>query len=66
MKTLIAPAAALLAVALFAAAIVLAPRPAAANPTYAQQTGKQCTFCHTQPPALNTQGKSFQAHGHKL
>jgi len=67
MKILLAPAAALIAVAVIAATMVSAPRPAAAKPEFAQQTGKPCAFCHSPgPPTLNDQGKSFQSKGHKL
>jgi cytochrome c553 len=55
-------------VAVFAASMTMlvASRPAAANPQFAQQTGKACAFCHTAPPALNDQGKAFKAKGNKL
>lgn len=52
--------------ALVAGTVVFAPKKAEANPTYAAQTGKACTFCHTAPPNLNATGKKFQANGHKL
>ena len=41
-------------------------RDASASAKYAQATGKPCAFCHATPPALNDQGKKFQANGHKL
>ncbi len=40
--------------------------PGQANPQFAQQTGKGCSFCHTKPPALNATGKKFKANGYKL
>ncbi len=48
---------------------VLAPHEAQALPTYAQQTGKACGYCHVSPSgggALKPAGKKFQAIGHKL
>ena len=51
---------------LVAAALTLGSREAAAKPEFAQQTGKPCGFCHSQPPALNDQGKKFKANGFKL
>ena len=51
---------------LMAAALTLGSREAAAKPEFAQQTSKPCGFCHTQPPALNDQGKAFKAKGNKL
>lgn len=54
------------AVSLSALMLTVAPRQAAANPGFAQQTGKACTFCHSAPPALNDQGKKFKANGNKL
>jgi hypothetical protein len=67
MKIFLAPAAALIAVALIAATMVFAPRPAAAKPEFAQATGKPCTFCHSPaPPTLGPPGKAFKAKGYKL
>ena len=67
MKTILfAGTAAVAAAALFATAMTFAPQPAAAGPAFAQQTGKPCTFCHSQAPALNEQGKAFKAKGNKL
>lgn len=60
--TLVSGATALLLVA----ALTFAPQEAQANPKFAQQTGKACTFCHTAPPALNDSGKKFKANGNKL
>jgi hypothetical protein len=51
---------------LIAAATTLGSREAAANPKFAQETGKPCGFCHTAPPTLNDQGKAFKAKGNKL
>ena len=51
---------------LVAAVVTLGTREAAANPKFAQETGKPCGFCHAAPPALNDQGKKFKANGNKL
>lgn len=51
------------------ATIMLPPQKARALPTYAQQTGKACGFCHHNPAgggARNANGKKFEANGHKL
>jgi hypothetical protein len=53
-------------VGLLAAATTFSPRSADANPAMAQQTGKQCGFCHSKAPQLNAQGKKFKAKGNKL
>jgi hypothetical protein len=52
--------------ALLANASILLSRPAEANQAFSQQTGKGCPFCHTAPPALNSNGKKFKANGNKL
>jgi hypothetical protein len=67
MISLVSVAAAAAAVVLVAGlAMTMSTREAAASAKYTQATGKPCTFCHTAPPALNPQGKKFQANGHKL
>ncbi len=48
------------------ATVTVVPQQAQANPGYAAQTKKACTFCHSAPPTLNATGKKFQANGHKL
>ena len=54
------------ALLLAAATLVMSPREAVANPTFAQQTGQPCGKCHTaKPPELNSYGKSFKARGNK-
>lgn len=50
----------------FASMLTVAPQQAKATPQFSQQTGKQCGFCHSKPPALNAQGKKFKAKGNKL
>lgn len=56
------------AMALAAMMFVVAPRPAAATPSYAQQTGLSCGKCHAGPAGgkLNGFGQKFQENGHKL
>ncbi len=67
MKKLVFAGAVLAAtLSLSALMLTVAPRHAAANPGFAQQTGKACTFCHSAPPVLNDQGKKFKANGNKL
>jgi hypothetical protein len=46
--------------------LLLTSKQASASAQFSQQTGKACNFCHTAPPALNDQGKSFKAKGNKL
>jgi hypothetical protein len=43
-----------------AGTIVVAPRPAIANPAIAQKTGQPCTKYHTAPPTLNAYGKKYK------
>lgn len=50
-------------------AIVTAPKPAAATPAYATQTGLSCGRCHVNPAGggpRNAFGKAFAANGHQL
>ncbi len=54
---------------LVAAAMVLAPREAAATPAYGQQTGMACGQCHVKPAGggkLTTFGMNWQAKGRQL
>lgn len=47
----------------------LAPKPAAALPTYAAETKKPCGACHVNPAGggpRNAFGDAFAANGHKL
>ena len=48
------------------AAMTMAPRAAVATPSFTQQTGKPCGFCHSRTPELNDEGKKFKANGNKL
>jgi len=47
-------------------ALTIAPGAADAKPSFTQETGKACGFCHGNPPELNDQGKKFKANGNKL
>jgi hypothetical protein len=47
------------------AAIPAAPN-AEATPTFARQTGKTCSFCHSGPPRLNDTGVTFKNSGFVL
>jgi mono/diheme cytochrome c family protein len=45
------------------AAVTVAPRPAAALPAYAQQTGEACGACHSNPAGggkLTARGEAFK------
>ena len=60
-----------LGIAIFFATVglVVIPRQAAALPSYAQQTGKPCGYCHVKATgggALTSEGKQYQANGHKF
>jgi hypothetical protein len=57
------------AVLVLLAGVTVMPRAANALPTYAQQTGKACGFCHQNAAgggALKPAGEKFKANGHKL
>jgi hypothetical protein len=65
--TIVAGLAVGLAVA--AAALVVAPRQAAALPAYAAKEGKACGFCHQNPAGggeRNANGKKYEANGHSF
>lgn len=49
------------------AALVAAPRSAAALPAYAAKEGKACGYCHKNPAGggdRNAMGQKYQANGH--
>jgi mono/diheme cytochrome c family protein len=51
------------------AVAIAVPKPAAALPAYAAQTGKACGACHQNPAGggpRNAFGEAFAANGHKL
>ena len=60
-----------LAVGIFvvAAAVIVAPRHAAALPAYAAKEGKACGYCHVNPAGggeRNAMGKKYEAGGHSF
>jgi len=51
------------------AALVVAPRQAAALPAYAAKEGKACGYCHVNPAGggvRNANGKKYEANGHSF
>jgi hypothetical protein len=51
------------------ATMTMSSEPALALPAYAQQTGKPCGFCHSNPAGsgkLTASGEKYKAKGHKL
>jgi hypothetical protein len=52
--------------ALIALALIVPTPKAGANPTFARQTGKNCSFCHSGPPRLNDTGAAFKNNGFLL
>ena len=51
------------------AALLAAPRHAAALPAYAAKEGKPCGYCHVNPAgggARNDKGNAYAANGHKF
>jgi hypothetical protein len=49
-----------------AVALILAAPNAEATPTFARQTGQNCSFCHSGVPRLNDTGLSFKNNGFRL
>jgi mono/diheme cytochrome c family protein len=57
------------ALAVGGAVALAVPKPAAALPAYAAQTGKACGACHQNPASGGPRyafGEAFAANGHKL
>jgi mono/diheme cytochrome c family protein len=57
------------ALAVGAAVAIAVPKPAAALPAYAAQTGKACGACHQNPSGggpRNAFGEAFAGNGHNL
>lgn len=55
--------------ALMAAGMAVAPRPAAALPTYALKENRPCEYCHINPAGgaeRNAMGKEYEANGHEF
>ena len=50
----------------FAVGLILAAPGAEANPKFARETGKACSFCHTGPPRLNDAGLAFKNNGFRF
>jgi hypothetical protein len=46
--------------------LILFAANAQATPTFARQTGKTCSFCHSGPPRLNDAGVAFKNNGFLL
>ena len=55
-----------LVAALVALTLTLPTRKAEATPSFAQQTGKSCNFCHAGVPRLNDTGLGFKNNGFRL
>jgi hypothetical protein len=55
-----------LVAALIASALIVPTPKAVATPTFARQTGKSCSFCHSGPPRLNDTGAAFKHNGFLL
>jgi hypothetical protein len=53
-------------IALFTACVALVPSPARAVPSFARQTGQQCTACHTTFPQLTPFGRQFKLDGYVM
>ena len=46
--------------------LVALPRPAAAVPSFARQTGLACSACHINPPELTPLGRRFKLNGYTM
>ena len=49
--------------------LIVAPRSAAAPPTYSQRENKSCEYCHINPSGggeRNANGKEYEDTGHKF
>jgi hypothetical protein len=58
----VALAGALVATLIALALIFLTPK-AGATPSFARQTSRSCSFCHSGPPRLNDTGLAFKNNG---
>lgn len=59
----------ILAAAGMLAALTVAPRSAAALPTYSQRENRPCEYCHINPAGggeRNAMGKEYEDNGHKF
>jgi hypothetical protein len=48
---------------LIALGLILPTPKAEANPSFARQTGRNCSFCHSGVPRLNDTGLAFKNNG---
>ena len=55
-----------LSATLLALGLILSAPNAQATPTFARQTGKACSFCHSGPPRLNDTGLAFKKDGFRF
>jgi hypothetical protein len=55
-----------LAMAPIAWALIFLTPKAEANPNFARQTGRNCSFCHSGVPRLNDTGVAFKNNGFVL
>jgi hypothetical protein len=55
-----------LAAAPIALALIFPTPKAEANPNFARQTGRNCSFCHSGVPRLNDTGVAFKNNGFVL
>jgi hypothetical protein len=55
-----------LSATLLALGLILSAPNAQATPTFARQTGKTCSFCHSGPPRLNDTGLAFKKGGFRF
>ena len=66
-KTIIIAGSGALAGGLLLAGLTIAPRSAAALPTYSQRENKPCGYCHVDPEGgsvRNAVGKQYEENGH--
>jgi hypothetical protein len=55
-----------LSATLLSLGLILFAANAQATPTFARQTGKTCSFCHSGPPRLNDAGVAFKKDGFRF
>ena len=65
-KTIIVAGSCALTAVVLLAGLIVAPRSAAALPTYAEKENKPCGYCHVNPQGgrvLNATGRQYEANG---